>query len=520
LDINAPRVPRAARDRISTMADVEQPAPGQGQSKSAKRRAAQKKAKEAGEEAPVQNKENANENKKPEAKAKPAAAPAEPKAKAKGKAKAEPKEEPKPKAQPKAEPKAEPKAAAKPAAKPAAKSDAAKPKSEAKAKASAKAKAPAKADKKEEEERPAREPSPQRFIEYDDGTGGDWEVSTGITKKQAKRKEREAEAKAEAKAAGLKPGVAQNYIPGMGGPEPKAGAKGPAVSQSVSAPINAAATAAAVAEKEKEPSAPSSSREIRVPEARIGIVIGPKGAKIKMLQEKTGAHIDTSGEVFTVTGPPDGVSQAEQAIKELIDKGYCALEYEDFSEHFVAVHPSYFPEIIGKQGCVIRKIKDELGVSVNIPSDAPKNPPANKKYKVILAGKAADVEKAKEVINDIVMYYCHPITHPDQVHEEVEVPNPWCISFIIGKGGCELRHIQKNYNVKMNVPRDQSVNKNVVIVGERWNVDRAKAYVEKVLWNAEHAPRGRDKGEGTADDGWGDEEDVEDWMKDYLYKRR
>merc|ERR1712217_189124 len=143
-------------------------------------------------------------------------------------------------------------------------------------------------------------------------------------------------------------------------------------------------------------------------------------------------------------------------------------------EHFVAVHPSYFPEIIGKQGCVIRKIKDELGVSVNIPSDAPKNPPANKKYKVILAGKAA----------------------------------------------CELRHIQKNYNVKMNVPRDQSVNKNVVIVGERWNVDRAKAYVEKVLWNAEHAPRGRDKGEGTADDGWGDDEDVEDWMKDYLYKRR
>merc|ERR1719433_2162578 len=319
---------------------------------------------------------------------------------------------------------------------------------------------------------------------------------------------------------GLKPGAAQPYIPGMGPAIDKTAAKAPGVSQSVSAPANAAATAAAVAEKEKEPEKTNQSVvTIKVPEAKIGIVIGPKGAKIKLIQEKTGARIDTTGEMFTVTGPPDAVGQAESAIKELIEKGYCALEYEDFSEHFVAVHPSYFPEIIGKQGAVIRKIKDEVGVSVNIPSDAPKNPPANKKYKVTLAGTATAVEKAKEVINEIIMYYHHPITHPDQVHEEIEVPN-WCISFIIGKGGSELKHIQNNYKVKMNVPREQSVNKNVVIVGERWNVDRAKAYVEKVLWNAEHAPRGRDRGEGGGDDGWGDdEEEVEDWMKDYLYKR-
>mmetsp|Transcript_39143 Transcript_39143/g.88172 ORF Transcript_39143/g.88172 Transcript_39143/m.88172 type:complete len:117 (+) Transcript_39143:246-596(+) len=115
------------------------------------------------------------------------------------------------------------------------------------------------------------------------------------------------------------------------------------------------------------------------------------------------------------------------------------------------------------------------------------------------------------------MYFHHPITHPDTVHEEVEVPE-WSVRFLIGKGGSELKHIQNNYKVKMNVPREHSLNKNVVIVGEQWNVERAKAYVEKVLWNAEHAPRGRDR-EGTADDGWGDEEEVEDWMKDYMYKR-
>merc|ERR1719433_666112 len=307
---------------------------------------------------------------------------------------------------------------------------------------------------------------------------------------------------------GLKPGAAQPYIPGMGPANDKASAKAPGVSQSVSAPANAAATAAAVAEKEKEPEKTNQSVvTIKVPEERIGIVIGPKGAKIKLIQEKTGARIDTTGEMFTVSGTPEGVGEAETAINELIQKGYCAMEYEDFAENFVACHPSYFPELIGKQGKVIRKIKDELGVAVNIPSDTPKNPPASKKYKVTLAGSAAAVEKAKDVINDIIMYYHHPITHENMVHEEIEVPG-WCLSYIIGKAGSELRHIQNNFQVKVNVPREQSVNKNVVIVGEKDRCERAKAYIEKVLWNAENAPRGRDRGEGRGDDGWGDEEEV------------
>jgi len=269
------------------------------------------------------------------------------------------------------------------------------------------------------------------------------------------------------------------------------------------------------AEKEKESN--RSTATVKVPEAKIGIVIGPKGSKIKLIQEKTGARIDTSGDVFTITGEPQGVAQAEVAVKELVEKGYTSLEYDDFAENFVAVHPSYFPEIIGKGGAVIRKIKDELGVAVNIP-DAPKNPPAGKKYKVVLAGKSDAVEKAKEVINDIMMYYHHPVTHPDTVHEELEVAD-WSLRFIIGKAGSELRHIQNNFKVKMNIPRDHSINQKVVIVGDQFGVERAKTYVEKLIWKAEHEPRGRDRGEGAGDDGWGEEAEDEPWMKEYLYKR-
>merc|ERR1719215_1417801 len=473
----------------------------QEMSKGAKRRA-NKKAREAAE-----NPGGAEETPAPVAKPETP----EPKAKAKGKAKAEPK------AEAKTEPKAEPKAKAQSKSEP----QAAEPKTEAPkaaAKPAAKSKQSAKskskpAPKVEEEEPKKREPSPDKFIVFDDGTGADWETCTGQSKKNQKRKERveheKAQQKAQAASLGVKEGsVAMNqHIVGMTVTSDKAAntaAKG-AVSQAVTA--TAVASAAAVAEKNQEAVKETKivhTANVKIPEQRIGVVIGPKGATIKMIQEKTGAKLDTSSsDTCVISGSPEDVAQAEIAVKDLIEKGYTALQYEDFQEHFVAVHPSAFPDIIGKQGCVIRKIKDELGVSVNIPSDVPKNAAANKKYKVTLAGKNADVDRAKEVINNIITYYHDPITHPDQIHEELDVAQ-WQLSFIIGSKGSELRHIQNNYKVKMYIPRETSVNKNVVIVGDQYGVERAKAYVDKLLWNAEHAQKGRDR-QDQADDGWGDE---------------
>jgi len=238
-----------------------------------------------------------------------------------------------------------------------------------------------------------------------------------------------------------------------------------------------------------------------------------------LIQEKTGAKLDTSNsDSCNIVGSADEVAAAEIAVRELLDKGYTALQYDDFQEHFVAVHPSAFPDIIGKEGCVIRALKDQLGVSVNIPSGAPKDAKPEKKYKITLAGKNADVERAKEAINNIVMYYHDPITHPGYIHEELEVPT-WQLSFLIGSKGSELRHIQNNYKVRVYVPRPASVNDKVVIVGEQYGVERAKTYVDKLLWNAEHSTKGRDR-QDQADDGWGGEEVEEDWMKQYMYDRK
>jgi len=488
-------------------------------SKSAKRRAAKKARDEAFDAnkpaAPAPNKENSSkaanakvEQAKPKAKAE-----VEPKAKAKAEAKAKAKAEPEPKAKAKA--KAE---AKKEEVKPAAKPQASKPEPKQAAKGKAQPKQAAKPVV--EEPKPEKTELVQPY-EIDDGSGDGWEQSTGLSKKAEKRQQKAIEIQQSQSAV-----KNQKHVPGLGPADQHIPGMAPKLNQAeINAVLKSAAAAGAAARaaieaqaaEEKAKESNQSTATVKVPEAKIGVVIGPKGSMIKLIQEKTGARIDTSGEVFTMTGAPPAVAQAEAAIKELIEKGYSSMAFDDFQEEQIAVHPSCFPDLIGKQGATIKAMKQELGVEVKIP-ETQKSAPPSKKYKVTFAGKKENVQKAKEVVDHIVMYGYHEITHPGFGHQEIEVPQ-WAYSFLIGKAGSELRHIQNNYKVKVNIPREHSACQQVVVVGEKQDVERAKTYIEKLLWNAENASKGRDKSDGSIDT-WGDEEEEEDWMKSYLYKRR
>lgn len=451
-------------------------------SKSARKRANQKAraAEEAAAEAPAPQPVPAAKSKaaaKAKAAAKPEPAAAEPKAKAKGKAKAEPAPAA---AAPKAEAKA--KAKGKAEAKPAAQPAAAEPKAKAKAatKAAAKSK-PAKAKAEEEPEEKISN-APLVYYEIDDGTNaGDWEVSTGVSKKAQRRKEKLDEVKEMEKA--QKSGAviaarANQHIPGLAPAEvqqaqakgaAKAKAKGP--SQAVGA--IAVVSAAAADNKGKVPEKAAVvdnnvSVTVKVPEAKIGRVVGPKGANVNMIKEKTGVKtIDMAGDMCTIVGLADAVALAEHAVKQLLEKGYMSLAFEDFEEEGVPLHPSLFPDIIGQKGVMIQEIKKQAKVEVNIPA-VPKNGPAGKKYKVTLAGSKAGVMLGKEILTHIEMYGHHELTHPGMVHKEMEIES-WRYSYLIGTKGSEMRHIQNNFKVRVNIPREFSVNQNVVIVGQSCN---------------------------------------------------
>jgi len=192
------------------------------------------------------------------------------------------------------------------------------------------------------------------------------------------------------------------------------------------------------------------------------------------------------------------------------------LAYDDFEEEGVPVYPSLFPDIIGAKGVIIQEIKKQAKVEVDIPP-VPKNAPAGKKYKITIAGSKAGVTLGKEIISSIAMYGHHELTHPGVAHKEMEIEE-WRYRYLIGTKGSEMRHIQNNYKVRVNIPREFSMNENVVIIGEPRDIDRAVKYIEKMMYEADQ-PKGRGASEQAIDDG-ADTGEVEEWMRPYMYQRR
>lgn len=103
---------------------------------------------------------------------------------------------------------------------------------------------------------------------------------------------------------------------------------------------------------------------VTIDSKKVGVIIGPKGSTLKLLQETFHVEITTpksdsiketliappgaksataavaTNALIGVTGPAEGVAKAIKAITELSTKGYSSLlEGEDFKEGTITVHP-------------------------------------------------------------------------------------------------------------------------------------------------------------------------------------
>ena len=148
----------------------------------------------------------------------------------------------------------------------------------------------------------------------------------------------------------------------------------------------AADAAAPVAE------APKASVTVTIDATRVGIIIGPKGATMIAIQEKTGTKLDvnspkpdeneggnqfrpvvggnakTKASIVITEGTSEGMKAAKKAILELADRGYAALlQAEGFRESSVCAHPRFLSEIVGPGGKIIKAIQAGLDVKLTIP---------------------------------------------------------------------------------------------------------------------------------------------------------
>ncbi len=148
--------------------------------------------------------------------------------------------------------------------------------------------------------------------------------------------------------------------------------------------------AAAAASSDAKPQVPKASVTVTIDASRIGIIIGPKGATMNAIQEKTGTKLDVNAPkpeengsqfrpvvggkakakatIVITEGTSEGMALAKKAILELADRGYAALlQAEGFGESSVSVHPRFLSEIVGTGGKIIKAIQTELDVKLTIP---------------------------------------------------------------------------------------------------------------------------------------------------------
>jgi polyribonucleotide nucleotidyltransferase len=120
----------------------------------------------------------------------------------------------------------------------------------------------------------------------------------------------------------------------------------------------------------------------------------------------------------------------------------------------VQVDPEFHPKIIGKQGAVIGKIRDDFKVNIQLPRKGDEEQDV-----ITITGYESDANKAKDEILSIV----NELVEREKHRAEVEIDHR-VHSRIIGSRGKNVRLIMKDFNVDIRFPRAESENPNLVVI--------------------------------------------------------
>ncbi|VVC87406.1 unnamed protein product [Leptidea sinapis] len=172
------------------------------------------------------------------------------------------------------------------------------------------------------------------------------------------------------------------------------------------------------------------------------------GQKRRELMQTYDVHIlmpanDENSDIVKLTGTPVNVERAKEALVEKIAE--MEKEREDrilrsFEVKF-QVDPEYHPLVIGSGGLVIRKIRTDYGVQINLPKRG--EPDDNI---ITIQGYEDKVLQAKDAIMAIVQQL------DNRYREEVDI-DPRVHRRLIGLKGRNIRRIMDEYKVDIRFPK-------------------------------------------------------------------
>lgn len=254
------------------------------------------------------------------------------------------------------------------------------------------------------------------------------------------------------------------------------------------------------------------STTMSIPADMTRKLIGPQGATIRDIQDKTGAQVDVArrntvvnGEiVVTLTGPEDCCDSAKNAIKALVE------ESTGSEQVMMWIEESMCGLIIGSRGSKIRSIQDNSGANVKIDK---RNEARDGKVQVTISGNEVQCADAKQEIEDIISESGNKESgggagadrnfgesKPEHVIK-IWVPESKC-GMIIGRGGSKISEIQAETRTRVDVnSRERNDNDQclVTISGPKMNCEDAEKIVNDIVNDAEREGRGPPRGGAGAE---------------------
>merc|ERR1719420_779570 len=163
---------------------------------------------------------------------------------------------------------------------------------------------------------------------------------------------------------------------------------------------------------------------------------------------------DANSDVILISGVPTNVDAAKLGLAEKVKELEAEKEVkiQKSFEVTVEVNPEYHPKIIGRGGEVIKKLREDYDVQIQLPKKEAPNSEV-----ITITGFEADAEAAKDAILKIVGQY------ESMVQEEVSI-DPRTHSMIIGKRGRSIRKIMDDFKVDIRLPREGDEDPSRVVV--------------------------------------------------------
>ncbi|KAI8146586.1 hypothetical protein BJV82DRAFT_648511 [Fennellomyces sp. T-0311] len=205
------------------------------------------------------------------------------------------------------------------------------------------------------------------------------------------------------------------------------------------------------------------SKTVSVPAEFHRYISGPNGTTLNAIIGGADSAVtvrlgsSSSADAINVRGPAEEVNKA---IVE-ISKVYDAAKREEFVGSYTTdftIPAAYSAHVIGKAGGNINKLKEELGVKIDISdvvangdsefktSSSKKNKHLQQKVNVVIQGIQTNVDAAKERILTLVEGLA------DQITLSLNVPREFH-RYLIGPNGRYVRKLEDKYNVYVKFPK-------------------------------------------------------------------